>query len=54
METRIINLAKTILELTETKSGIEFHPLPVDDPKRRCLDIGRAEKLMEWKPKINL
>jgi UDP-glucuronate decarboxylase len=54
VETQIIDLAKTILELTESKSEIEFHPLPVDDPIRRCPDIERAEKLLGWKPKISL
>lgn len=54
METRIIDLAKIILKMTRSKSGIEFHPLPVDDPRRRCPDIGRAEKLLGWKPKISL
>ena len=54
METRIIDLAKIILKLTESKSEIEFHPLPVDDPKRRCPDIEKAEKLLGWKPKISL
>jgi UDP-glucuronate decarboxylase len=53
-ETRIIDLARNIVKLTGSKSEIEFHPLPMDDPKRRCPDIGRAEKLLRWKPKISL
>jgi len=35
-------------------SPITFHPLPEDDPRRRCPDIGRAERLLRWKPKISL
>lgn len=54
VETKIIDLAKIMLKLTGAKVGIEFHPLPIDDPKRRCPDIGRAKKLLKWKPKINL
>ena len=54
VETRIIDLAKIIVKLTGSKSEIEFHPLPVDDPKRRCPDIGKAEKLLRWMPKISL
>jgi len=54
VETRIIDLAKIILKLTGSKSGIEFHPLPVDDPGRRCPDISKAEKLLGWEPKISL
>jgi nucleoside-diphosphate-sugar epimerase len=37
------------------KNGhVGVKPLPVDDPKRRCPDIGKAEKVLEWKPKISL
>ena len=54
IETRIIDLAKIILKLTGSKSGIEFHSLPVDDPRRRYLDISKAEKMLGWMPKISL
>jgi len=53
-EIKIIELAKIILELTSSKSNIRFHPLPEDDPKRRCPDIERAKREIEWEPKINL
>jgi len=53
-ETRIIDLAKIILKLTRSKSGIEFHPLPVDDPRRRYPDMSKAEKMLGWMPKISL
>lgn len=50
----------TILELAhETKrrigsaSPITFHPLSKDDPKRRCPDISKAERLLGWGPKFN-
>ena len=54
IETRIIDLVKIILKLTRSKSGIEFHPLPVDDPRRRCPDISKAKKILGWMPKISL
>jgi UDP-glucuronate decarboxylase len=54
VETRIIDLAKLILKLTGSESEIAFHPLPLDDPKRRCPDIGTAKKLLGWKPRIGL
>ena len=54
VETPIIDLAKIILELTNSKSMIEFHPLPVDDPKRRCPNIDKAKKLLGWRQKIRL
>jgi len=50
-ETRIIDLAETILRLADSDSRIEFHPLPADDPKRRCPDISKAKRLLLWKPK---
>lgn len=53
-ETRIIDLAKTIIKLTESKSEIEFQTLPMDDPKRRCPDTSKAQKLLGWKPVTSL
>ncbi|MBF0254470.1 MAG: SDR family NAD-dependent epimerase/dehydratase, partial [Candidatus Omnitrophica bacterium] len=50
----IIELAKVIIELTGSKSRLVHEPLPVDDPKRRCPDIGRARKMLGWQPKVNL
>jgi len=47
-EMEIIELARTILELTNSESEIEFHPLPQDDPKRRCPDTSKAEKILSW------
>ncbi len=31
--------------------SITFHPLPKDDPKRRCPDTNKLENLY-WKPNI--
>ena len=53
-ETRIIELAKLIRELTRSNSPIEFHPLPPDDPKRRCPEISKAKKLLNWEPTVSL
>jgi nucleoside-diphosphate-sugar epimerase len=33
-------------------SGIEYRPLPVDDPKVRQPDIKRARTLLGWEPKV--
>jgi nucleoside-diphosphate-sugar epimerase len=33
---------------------IVFKPLPVDDPKRRCPDISKAKRLLNWEPKVAL
>ena len=53
-EMEIIELAKTVLELTNSDSEIEFHPLPPDDPKRRCPDTSKVERLLKWKNKTSL
>jgi UDP-glucuronate decarboxylase len=53
-EVTILELAQKIKQLTGSVSPITFHPLPEDDPRRRCPDIGRAEKLLRWKQKISL
>ena len=53
-EVTILKLAQRIKQLTGSASPITFHPLPEDDPRRRCPDISRAQKLLGWKPKIGL
>ena len=53
-EVTILELAKRIKEATKCKSPVTFHPLPKDDPKRRCPNIDKAKKLLGWKPKIRL
>jgi UDP-glucuronate decarboxylase len=53
-EFTILELAKQVLEKTESKSNITFHPLPGDDPLQRQPDIALAEKVLDWKPTIAL
>ncbi|MFQ6050754.1 MAG: UDP-glucuronic acid decarboxylase family protein [Candidatus Hydrothermarchaeota archaeon] len=53
-ETRIIELAEMIKKLTESKSEITFYPKQEDDPKRRCPDISKARRLLDWKPQVSL
>lgn len=53
-EMEIIELAKTIIKLTGSDSDVEYHPLPPDDPKRRCPDTSKAERLLRWKAEISL
>lgn len=51
---KCLELAEKIINLTNSKSKIVHKPLPKDDPKVRCPDIGRARKLLDWKPNIDL
>ncbi len=51
-EITILEFAKEILKLTESKSEIVFKDLPHDDPKVRKPDITRARKVLNWEPKF--
>jgi UDP-glucuronate decarboxylase len=53
-EYKIIDLAQKIINLTQSKSSIAFHPQPMDDPKRRQPDISLAQEKLNWEPRINL
>lgn len=53
-EREIIELAKTIIELTGSDSMMAFHPLPPDDPRRRCPETCKAERLLKWKTSTSL
>lgn len=53
-EFTVLELAKQVLELTNSPSLIEHRPLPEDDPKVRRPDISRAEKLLNWRPEVAL
>jgi UDP-glucuronate decarboxylase len=49
-EFTILELAKIIKEITNSKSKIIFKALPIDDPKRRSPDISKAKKILNWEP----
>ncbi len=53
-EFTVEELAKEILLITESKSKLVFHPLPLDDPKQRQPDISIAREGYNWEPKVNL
>jgi UDP-glucuronate decarboxylase len=40
--------------MTGSRSKIDYHPLPQDDPTQRCPDIGAAKKHLDWSPTIPL
>src|SRR5213593_1596291 len=52
-EMTLLELAKRIIRLTGSRSEIVFRPLPVDDPKIRQPDIGRARALLGWEPRLD-
>jgi UDP-glucuronate decarboxylase len=51
-EVTVLELAETVKKLTKCKSQLTFHPLPKDDPKRRCPNTSKLQKLTGWKPKM--
>jgi dTDP-glucose 4,6-dehydratase len=53
-EITILEFAERIRALTGVTTPIVFNPLPQDDPKQRCPDIGKARRLLKWEPKVNL
>jgi len=53
-EYSILELAKKIIKLTDSKSKIIYKPLPEDDPKQRKPDITKAKKILKWKPNLGL
>lgn len=52
-EITILELAKEIIQLTESNSSIEFQELPENDPKIRCPDISKANDILNWYPKTD-
>jgi UDP-glucuronate decarboxylase len=54
VELTVSDLAERVLKLTGSRSRIVHRPLPVDDPRRRKPDIGRARALLGWEPKVGL
>ena len=56
-EVSMIELAKIIIELTNSSSPISFLPLPLEregDPEKRKPDIALAKAELGWEPKISL
>ena len=53
-ELTILDLAKLIIDITNSDSEIKFLPAKSDDPQRRCPNIEKAKKLLRWKPEIGL
>jgi UDP-glucuronate decarboxylase len=53
-EFTIRELAEKVIELSKSRSKLEFRPLPTDDPKQRQPDITRARTVLDWSPSVNL
>ena len=53
-EYSMLELAKKVIELTNSKSGMVHKELPGDDPRHRQPDISLARDLMGWEPNVQL
>jgi len=53
-EITLLDFAERIRKHFDNPPPIVFKPLPQDDPKRRCPDISKAMRILEWEPKVGL
>ncbi|HEY8906169.1 MAG TPA: UDP-glucuronic acid decarboxylase family protein [Rhodoferax sp.] len=53
-EFSMLELARKVIELTGSKSGLVFKSLPEDDPKQRQPDISLAKRALGWHPTVDL
>jgi dTDP-glucose 4,6-dehydratase len=53
-EMSLLEMARLVVELTESRSEIVYEALPVDDPQVRQPDITRARQLLGWEPRIDV
>src|SRR5581483_11760818 len=53
-ETTVRELAELVRKVAGSRAPIVRAELPKDDPCRRNPDIGRAERLLDWRPRVSL
>jgi dTDP-glucose 4,6-dehydratase len=53
-EFTLLELARTVIDVTGSRSEIVHEALPTDDPQQRRPDIGRARELLGWEPAVTL
>jgi dTDP-glucose 4,6-dehydratase len=53
-EMTILEFAQHIQARFPGKTGIDYKPLPSDDPKIRRPDISKAKRVLGWEPKVTL
>jgi UDP-glucuronate decarboxylase len=53
-ELTMMELAKSVIDLTGSKSKIIYKPLPGDDPVKRQPDISLIKSIIGWEPTIGL
>jgi len=53
-EFTIMELARLVLKISQSKSRIIFKKLPQDDPRQRRPDISKARRILKWQPRVPL
>src|SRR3954464_4523033 len=53
-EMSLLEMARMVIEQTESRSEVVFEALPVDDPQVRQPEITRAKQLLNWEPEIDV
>ncbi|MCD6726796.1 MAG: SDR family oxidoreductase [Solirubrobacteraceae bacterium] len=53
-EFTLLELARTVIDVTGSRSEIVHEALPTDDPQQRQPDIARARELLGWQPEVPL
>ena len=53
-EFTMLELAEKVIQLTNSKSKLEYKSLPQDDPQKRKPNISLAFEKLGWEPHINL
>ena len=53
-EITIAEFAQKLIEITGSAGGVQYMPLPKDDPKQRQPDIAKARQVLGWEPSIPL
>jgi dTDP-glucose 4,6-dehydratase len=53
-EYTLLELAKTVIEVTGSRSEIVYEALPTDDPQVRQPDITLAREILGWEPEVDL
>ena len=53
-EVPVLELARRIITMVDSRSEVVFEQLPEDDPRRRCPDISKARSHLSWQPAVPL
>jgi UDP-glucuronate decarboxylase len=54
VEFTMLELARLVIEMTNSNSSLTYLPLPGDDPKQRKPDISLAQQKLGWSPTVEL